>query len=56
MATEIINLASYRQDHDQYRKQANGFDPAPDRLWEYLTRNLKINADDRLTSPGGKSL
>ena len=54
MATEIINLAAYRQDRDKCRNHADGSDPAPDRLWEYLTRNLKINADDQLSSPGGK--
>ena len=42
MATTIINLESYRQARANSRKREALPDPAGDRLWEYLTRNLKI--------------
>ena len=54
MAT-IIDLANYRQSRVQSGKHQSSFDPAPDRLWEYLTHNIKIPAALAGNSTGNKS-
>ena len=43
MATAIINIETYRQQRAERRKQDVLPTPAADRLWEYLTLNLKID-------------
>ena len=55
MATQIINLADYRQARARRHSQAKEFAPSPDRLWEFLARNVKIKPDDYGVSPRGNS-
>jgi hypothetical protein len=53
MAAVIINLESYRQRRDKDVPTKTSFDPAPDRLWEYLMRNIKIDQTTGSSSGSG---
>jgi hypothetical protein len=57
MATAtIIDLAAFRQARAN-SPECPEFHPAPDRLWEYLANNIKINAADfPPTSPQDKAV
>ncbi len=54
MATSIINLESYRQRRVKSVPTNPSFDPAPDRLWEYLMRNIKIDQTNGGCSGSGE--
>jgi hypothetical protein len=47
MATAtIIDFTAFRQNRASTPEGPAEFHPAPDRLWEYLANNIKINAAD----------
>lgn len=54
MAATIINLESYRQRGAKRVSTKTAFDPAPDRLWEYLMRNIKIDQTNSNCSGSGE--
>jgi len=58
MATAtIIDLTAFRQTRASNAECQAEFHPAPDRLWEYLANNIKINAADfPPTSPQDKAI
>ena len=56
MASQIINLNDYRPGDNNHPDQSAAHAIAPDRLWEYLARNLKINTADFPAGSGRKSI